>query len=156
MMSNDISNISSEVENLDEEDCKLREHFVGRPLYNKCCNYHQTPLCSRRKMKNGKNYPKKPHYSDLGSDLAFPGIRDLIWSNESVPILSPRDACSLQHNSSLPQILVMVPSGLVNFERRAAIRNSWGDTPLVREGKIKVIFVLGQKLGRLGASQVLC
>ena len=155
MMSNDISNISSEVESLDEEDCKLRENFVGRPLYNRCCNYHQTQLCSRRKMKNGKKYPKKPHYSDL-EDLAFLGIRDLIWSNESVPILSPRDACSLQQNNSLPQILVMVPSGLVNFERRAAIRNSWGDTPLVREGKIKVIFVLGQKLSRLGASQVLC
>ena len=95
-----------------------------------------------------------PHYAD-SDDGAFQGIRDLIWSNESVPILSPRDACSLQQNNSLPQILVMVPSGLVNFERRAAIRNSWGDTPLVREGKIKVIFVLGQKLSRLGASQVL-
>ena len=117
-----------------------------------------------------------PHYTD-SDELAFRGvrhappsnrlhsyrtvrgnggIRDLIWSNESEPILYPRDACSLQHNSSIPEILVMVPSSLVNFERRAAIRNSWGDTPLVREGKIKVIFVLGQRLGRLAASQVLC
>ena len=95
-----------------------------------------------------------PHYTD-SNDPAFWGIRDRIWSNESVPILSPRDACSLQPNTSIPEILVMVPSTSVNFERRAAIRNSWGDTALVREGKIKVIFVLGQKLGRLAASQVL-
>ena len=95
-----------------------------------------------------------PHYA-YSDDLAFSGIKDLIWSNESEPILYPRDACSLQHNSSTPEILVMVPSSLVNFERRAAIRSSWADTPLVREGKIKVVFVLGQKLGRLAASQVL-
>ena len=75
------------------------------------------------------------------------GIRDLIWSNECVPLLSPRDA-----NTSIAEILVMVPSALINFEKRAAIRDSWADTPLVREGKIKVIFVLGQNLG---ASQVL-
>ena len=80
------------------------------------------------------------------------GMRDLIWSNECVPLLSPRDACSLQPNTSIAEILVMVPSALINFERRAAIRDSWANTPLVREGKIKVIFVLGQNLG---ASQVL-
>ena len=79
------------------------------------------------------------------------GIRDLIWSNECVPLLSPRDACSLQPNTSIAEILVMVPSALINFEKRAAIRDSWANTPLVREGKIKVIFVLGQNLG---ASQV--
>ena len=93
-------------------------------------------------------------YTD-SNDPAFWGIRDRIWSNESVPILSPRDACSLQPNTSIPKIMVMVPSALMNFERRAAIRNSWADTPLVREGKIKVIFVLGQNLSRLGTSQVL-
>ena len=80
------------------------------------------------------------------------GIRDLIWSNECVPLLSPRDACSLQPNTSIAEILVMVPSALINFEKRAAIRDSWANTSLVREGKIKVIFVLGQNLG---ASQVL-
>ena len=95
-----------------------------------------------------------PHYTD-SNDPAFWGIRDRIWSNESVPILSPRDACSLQPNTSIPKIMVMVPSALMNFERRAAIRNSWADTPLVREGKMKVIFILGQKLRRRGASQVL-
>ena len=89
-----------------------------------------------------------PHYTDSH------GIRDLIWSNEAEPILSPRDACNLQHNTSMPEILVLVPSGLMNFERRSAIRNSWADTPLVREGKIKVIFILGQKLSRHGTSQV--
>ena len=93
-----------------------------------------------------------PHYTDSDDDLAFRGIRDLIWSNESVPLLSPRDACSLQPNTSIAEILVMVPSALINFEKRAAIRDSWANTPLVREGKIKVIFVLGQNLG---ASQVL-
>ena len=84
------------------------------------------------------------------------GVRDLIWSNQYAPILSPREACTLPANASSPKILVMVPSGLMNIERRAAIRNSWGDTPLVREGKIKVVFVLGQKLSRHGASQVIC
>ena len=86
------------------------------------------------------------------------GIRDLIWSNECVPLLSPRDACSLQPNTSMAEILVMVPSGSLNFERRATIRDSWAKTPLVREGKIKVIFVLGlfRLFGtNLGASQVL-
>ena len=92
------------------------------------------------------------NYSD---NLALRGSRDLIWLSDSEPILSPRDACSLQPNTSIPEILVMVPSTSVNFERRAAIRNSWGDTALVREGKIKVIFVLGQKLSGLGTSQVL-
>ena len=84
------------------------------------------------------------------------GVRDLIWSNDYAPILSPREACTRPANKSSPEVLVMVPSGLMNFERRAAIRNSWGDTPLVREGKIKVVFVLGQKLSRHGASQVIC
>ena len=95
-----------------------------------------------------------PHYLASEDNLAFRGVRDLIWSNESVPILSPRDACFLPPNASSPEILVMVPSALLNFGRRASIRNTWADTSLVREGKIKVIFVLGQKLGGPGASQV--
>ena len=89
--------------------------------------------------------------TDMSKDRLC-GIRDLIWSNECVPLLSPRDACSLQPNTSIAEILVMVPSSLLNFERRDALRESWADTPLVREGKIKVIFVLGQNLR---ASQVL-
>ena len=96
--------------------------------------------------------PRDPN----SSDATFDEIRDLIWSNESMPILSPRDACSLPANTSSQEILVMVPSGLTNYKRRAAIRKSWGDTALVREGKIKVVFVLGQKLSTHGASQVIC
>ena len=96
--------------------------------------------------------PRKPD----SHDPPLHDIRDLIWSNDYAPILSPREACTLPANTSSPKILVMVPSGLMNIERRAAIRNSWGDTPLVREGKIKVVFVLGQKLSRHGSSQVIC
>ena len=81
-------------------------------------------------------------------------LGDLIWSNESVPLISPRDACHLGPNILNPEILVMVPSATENFERRLAIRNSWGDTPLVRSGKIKVVFVLGQNLNGPAATQV--
>ena len=94
-----------------------------------------------------------PHYTYSESeDLAFRGLRDLIWSNESEPILSPRYACSFQPNTSMPEILVMVPSALSHHHkrRRDAIRNSWANTPLVREGKINVIFVLGQNQWRHG------
>ena len=87
-----------------------------------------------------------PHYLASEDNLAFRGVRDLIWSNESVPILSPRDACFLPPNASSPEILVMVPSALLNFGRRASIRNTWADTSLVRDGKIKVIFVLEKNL----------
>ena len=97
----------------------------------------------------------KSHLFTGSDELASPGIRDIIWSNESVPILSPKDACSLHANASLPEILVMVLSGVANFERRDAIRNSWADAPLIKDGKIKVIFVLGQKLSEGGASEVL-
>ena len=94
-----------------------------------------------------------PNYSDLDS-FSQPNIGDLIWSNESVPLLSPRDACPLGPNIPRPEILVMVPSAIGNFERRTAIRNSWANTSLVRSGIVKVIFVVGQKLYGLGASQV--
>ena len=96
--------------------------------------------------------PRKPD----SHDPAFHDIRDLIWANDSMPILSPRDACSLPANTSSPKIIIMVLSGLYNFKRRAAIRNSWGDSPLVREGKIKVVFVLGQQLNVRGDLQVIC
>ena len=96
--------------------------------------------------------PRKPD----SHDPPLHDIRDLIWSNESTPILSPRDACSLPANTSSQKIIIMVLSGLYNFKRRAAIRNSWGDSPLVREGKIKVVFVLGQQLNSHGNLQVIC
>ena len=73
-------------------------------------------------------------------------IDNLVWSNDLVPLLSPKDACPLGPNISGPEILVMVPSAIVNFDRRTAIRNSWANTSLVRSGKIKVIFVIGQNL----------
>ena len=94
-----------------------------------------------------------PDYSDLDS-FSQPNIEDLIWTNESVPLLSPRDACPLGPNISRPEILVMVPSAIVNFERRTAIRNSWANTSLVISGIIKVIFVVGQKLDSIATSQV--
>ena len=46
-----------------------------------------------------------------------PDIDNLIWSNVPVPLLSPRDACSLGPNITGPEILVMVHSAIVNFGR---------------------------------------
>ena len=91
-------------------------------------------------------YLNMPAYSDLHR-FSRPDIGNLIWSNESVPLLSPRDACCPQCPSiSVPEILVMVTSSILNFDRRTAIRNSWANTALVRSGKINVIFVVGQNL----------
>ena len=94
-------------------------------------------------------------YSDLDG-FSQPNFGDLIWSNESVPLLSPKDACPLGPNISRPEIIVMVPSAIVNFERRTTIRNSWANSSLVRSGMIKVIFVVGQNIfiDGLSASQV--
>ena len=125
---------------------KLRLHRSYR-------NILLTFFCIGNLLLSSISWLITPHYL-AADDLAFRGVRDLIWSNESVPILSPRDACFLPPNASSPEILVMVTSALLNFGRRASIRNTWADTSLVREGKIKVIFVLGQKLGGLRASQV--
>ena len=86
-----------------------------------------------------------PDYSDFHR-FSQPDIGNLIWSNVSVPLLSPRDACPLAPNISGPEILVMVPSAIVNFGRRTAIRNSWANTSLVQSGKIKVVFVIGKNL----------
>ena len=52
-----IRMLSRVVENVDEEKCNKSGYFVGRPLFQKCWNYHQTPYCSQRKMKDGRNYP---------------------------------------------------------------------------------------------------
>ena len=85
----------------------------------------------------------------------LPDIGKLIWSNETVPLISPRDACPLASNISGPEVLVMVTSAIVNFGRRRAIRNSWAYTSLVRsDTKIKVIFVIGQNLHESATSQV--
>ena len=90
-------------------------------------------------------YLNMSDYSDLHR-FSQPDIGNLIWSNASVPLLSPRDACPLCPSIPGPEILVMVTSSILNFDRRAAIRNSWANTALVRSGKIKVIFVVGQNL----------
>ena len=84
-----------------------------------------------------------PDYSDLHK-FSQPDIGNLIWSNVTAPLLSPRDACPLGPNISRPEILVMVHSAIVNFGKRTAIRNSWANTSMVQSGKIKVIFVIGQ------------
>ena len=90
-------------------------------------------------------YINMPDYSDLHK-FSQPDIGNLIWSNVSVPLLSPRDTCPLCQSISGPEVLVMVTSSIFNFDRRAAIRNSWANTGVVRSGKIKVIFVIGQNL----------
>ena len=81
-------------------------------------------------------------------------IDNLIWSNESVPLLSPKNACPQGPNTAGPEILIMVPSALVNLDRRIAIRDSWANTSAVRSGKVKVIFVIGQTWGASATSQV--
>ena len=94
------------------------------------------------------------HYNSDLDRFSQPNIGKLVWSNESVPLLSPRDACPVGPNISEPEILVMVPSVIVNYGRRTAIRNSWANTPLVRSGKIKIIFVVGQNFHESSTSQV--
>ena len=88
-------------------------------------------------------YINLPDYSDLHR-FSPPDLGNLIWSNQSAPILSPRDACPRGPSISGPEILVMVTSSILNFDRRSAIRNSWANTAQVRSGRIKVIFTIGE------------
>ena len=57
MTSSNITNISKELESLDKEECIKSDPFMGRPLYSRCCNFHQTAYCSQMKLKDGRKYP---------------------------------------------------------------------------------------------------
>ena len=50
----------------------------------------------------------------------------------------------IQH-LSLTDLLIVITSSPEHFDRRNLIRESWGASPLVYSGRVKVVFMLGQK-----------
>ena len=64
---------------------------------------------------------------------------EIVQSPTLVPWNVSRHACGTQ----VTQILIVITSKPSNFEQRDVIRETWGNSPVVKSGKIAVIFMLG-------------
>ena len=101
-------------------------------------NPHSEEICSQSKCYNKTSKKVCSQY------LAT--IRDDVY------VIKNENMC--RNGDGAKEIIVLVHSSTNNFERRAAIRQTWGNLTLLDSYNLRVAFILGQSINKSLQSQI--